>query len=92
LGEAEVLGRRLEEANIVVTEVRLPEELGGSGLRVGVAEVTRRGADQALMDDIAEVLSSVLLDRQSVRQVKGQVQTLAERLQGFRFSSEDLLT
>jgi glycine hydroxymethyltransferase len=92
LGEAEGLGRRLEEANVIVTSIRLPEKLGGSGLRVGVAEVTRRGADEALMDEIAQILSDVLLSRQTTNQVRAQVETLTtEHLQDFRFSGQDLL-
>jgi glycine hydroxymethyltransferase len=91
LGEAEGLGRRLEEANVIVTSIRLPETLGGSGLRVGVAEVTRRGADEALMDEIAQILSDILLSRQSTNQVRAQVEVLTKHLQGFRFSGPDSL-
>lgn len=84
--EAGVLGRRLEEADIIVTAVRLPEELGGEGLRVGVAEITRRGAKEALMADVAEVLSDVLLGRRSPEGTRSRVHTIAGHLSDYHFS------
>jgi glycine hydroxymethyltransferase len=92
LGDVEELGHRLEEANAIVTAVRLPQELGGAGLRVGVAEVTRRGADETLMDEIAQVLANVLLRHQPITHVKAQVESLSKHLQALRFTLEDLTT
>ena len=88
IGTASELGHLLESANIIVTAIRLPEELGGEGLRLGVAELTRRGADEASMIRIAELVGDVLLKRQSAEGARGPVSALAAQLSGFRFCRE----
>ena len=87
LGEASELGRRLDEANIIVTAIQLPAQLGGEGLRVGVAETTRRGADEPLMPDVAQAIADVLLSRQPPEQVRSRVRSVAAHLSSFRFSA-----
>ena len=77
----------LGEANIIVTAIQLPAQLGGEGLRVGVAEITRRGADEPLMPDVAQAIADVLLSRQPPEQVRSRVRSVAAHLSSFRFSA-----
>lgn len=81
LGEASILGAKLEEAGIVVSAVKLPSELGGAGLRLGAAEITRMGAIEKDMDDIAELIADVLLARRLSAKVRDCVADLVAQFQ-----------
>lgn len=61
LGKARKLALRLEEAGIIVTDVKLPHELGSEGLRLGAQEITRQGLRCEDMGDIAAFFERVLL-------------------------------
>ncbi|MCJ7737646.1 MAG: serine hydroxymethyltransferase, partial [Anaerolineae bacterium] len=86
IDRAAILGQRLDDANIIVTAVRLPKELGSEGLRVGVNEITRRGADTDGMMEVARLIADVLLDRRPTEQVKADVTGLVEKLQAYLFT------
>jgi glycine hydroxymethyltransferase len=85
LGPAQVLGRRLESAHIISTAIRLPSELGSDGLRLGVQEITRRGADEPLIDEIARAIADVLLERRDLAKSRAHVADLVQALQDIRF-------
>lgn len=80
IDDAESIGRRLEEVNIIVTAVRLPKELGGEALRVGVAEVTRHGADETRIKEIANILTDVLFRRSSPKKIRSEVKKISANL------------
>jgi glycine hydroxymethyltransferase len=86
LGEAGLLGQRLEEMDIIVSAIALPHEWGRHGLRLGVAEITRRGADEPLMAEVGAVLADVLFNRRAPEQCRSQVGAIAEQLQGYCFT------
>jgi glycine hydroxymethyltransferase len=57
---AEEAGRRLEQAGIIVTAARLPAALDRTGVRLGTQEITRRGAREQDMPDLAALLVEAL--------------------------------
>ena len=61
-GGAEI-ALRLEGAGIITTHATLPDEHGREGLRLGTQEVTRRGADEATMPQIARLIADIVLRR-----------------------------
>ena len=67
-GSAAEIISRLEEANIIVTTARLPEELGKEGLRIGTQELTRLGATEADMVPLAELLVDMVTGKKSPAQ------------------------
>ncbi|NLE45277.1 MAG: serine hydroxymethyltransferase [Chloroflexi bacterium] len=91
LGDAESLGHALEEANVIVTAVCLPDELGGAGLRLGTAEITRRGMDESPMASVAATIADVLLHRRPPDRVKARVSLIAQQFPGYRYTLESAL-
>ena len=77
------LGHRLGESGIIVTAIRLPEQLRGEELRIGAAEITRRGATEPLMDGIARVVAAPLLSRRFLEQSRERAHTIADHLRGY---------
>lgn len=55
--------RLLLNAGIVVNAIHVPYLANGTGLRLGVQEVTRRGMGAADMNEIANIFHAVLIDR-----------------------------
>lgn len=86
VGDAEALGEKLEEAQIIVTTTRLPQSMGGVGLRFGVNEITRRGATEADMPRIAGLIADVLFARRSLEAVRADVHELAGTLNRYAFT------
>jgi len=86
IDSAAVLGQRLDDANIIVTAVRLPKELGAEGLRIGVNEITRRAADERSMEEVARLIAAVVLGSRPVEHIRGEVQELTRQLQGYCFT------
>lgn len=73
-------GEVLDQYDIIANTIQLPEQLGGRGLRFGVSELTRRGADIAVMQEIATIILDVLFKRSTESDVKHRVHTLAARI------------
>ena len=75
-GPAEPVARRLEGAGIMSTSALLPEHWGAEGIRFGVQEVTRLGADEALMDTIADAVAGLLRDRRTPTDTRAMVEEI----------------
>ncbi|TAK02168.1 MAG: hypothetical protein EPO36_03045 [Chloroflexota bacterium] len=84
-GSAREVGERLESAGIISTATRLPPMLGEAGIRLGLQEVTRRGATPEDMPLIADAISDVLTGRQTSETVRGRTRVLAAKLGGIGF-------
>ena len=69
-GSAREVGERLEAAGIVTTATRLPSALGDAGIRLGLAELTRRGAAPDDMPAIAELIADVIARRRAPEAVR----------------------
>jgi glycine/serine hydroxymethyltransferase len=76
---AEEAGRRLEQAGIIVTNARLPAALGRAGVRLGTQEISRRGAREQDMPELAallvEAFSAETPPEQLARRVEAWVAT-----------------
>jgi glycine/serine hydroxymethyltransferase len=77
LPSAEDWGLVLDHHDIIANTIQLPASLGGKGVRLGVSELTRRGADTSVMNDIATIVADVLLQRRDTAGVMAQVHDLA---------------
>jgi glycine/serine hydroxymethyltransferase len=73
-------GQVLDQHDIIANTIQLPEQLGGRGLRFGVSELTRRGADIAVMQEIATIILDVLFKRSTESDIKYRVHSLAARI------------
>lgn len=80
----------LEDASIITTAVPLPDELGGGGIRIGVQELTRRGAEPSDMSAVASVIARVLHGEEPAR-VAPDARSLAGRFQQMRYSADSVL-
>ena len=81
LGDHHFLANRLDDAGIIVNASRLPPELGGQGIRIGLQEITRHGAKEKDMAQIANFIVQVIKDQKSPETVAPQV---AEYCRGFQ--------
>jgi glycine hydroxymethyltransferase len=86
IGNAEMIGRRLENANIIVNAVRLPEQLGGQALRIGVSEITRNGAVESIMEEVANILAFAIFERASLVKIRDDVIELSAKLGNVQFT------
>jgi glycine hydroxymethyltransferase len=73
-------GYELDRHDIIANTIQLPASLGGKGVRLGVSELTRRGADTSVMNDIATIVADVLLQRRDTAGVMAQVHDMAARI------------
>ena len=86
------MARRLEENNIVVNYQATPEEEGftaSGGLRMGVAEMTRFGMEEADFQEVAELIHAVVVEEKTV---KSEVAAFRERFLelGYCFGGEEI--
>jgi glycine hydroxymethyltransferase len=69
------LARRLEEANIIVD----------SGMRIGTCEETRRGMREPEMNQIAELIARVLVEKEDPKKVRRDVRRLRSEFTSVHF-------
>lgn len=88
-GSARVVGERLEQAGIVTTATRLPSALGDAGIRLGLQELTRRGAVPDEMPAIAEFIADVIAERRTPDAVRPRTRDMATRYRriGYAFDA-----
>lgn len=85
-GTGRAVGERLEAAGIITTATRLPAALGDAGIRLGLQELTRRGATPDDMPDVAELIADVVAGRRSPEVVRNRTRELAARFSRIGFS------
>ena len=84
-GQGSELADRLESCNIIAGAVSLSPEVGSSGLRLGVQEVTRWGMTAEDAPDIADVIVDAL-SGEAPEKVKPKVARLAARFDTVQFT------
>lgn len=84
-GEGGELADRLESCNIIAGATSLSPEVGSSGLRLGVQEVTRWGMTAEDAPDIADVIVDAL-SGEAPEKVKPKVARLAARFDTVQFT------
>ncbi|AFK51225.1 serine hydroxymethyltransferase [Thermogladius calderae 1633] len=77
-GRGTKVATALEEANIIVNKNMLPwdrpeDVKDPSGIRIGVQEVTRWGMREGEMDEIAELIKQVVVDKRDPAEVRRKV-------------------
>ena len=84
-GEGSALANHLEACHIIAGAAGLPPEVGTSGLRMGVQEVTRWGMTPADAPDIAECIVAALSGG-SPEELKPKVAEVARRFDTIQFT------
>jgi glycine hydroxymethyltransferase len=72
-GKAAVVAQRLEEAGVITTAAHLPELWGVEGLRIGVQEITRRGAKEGDMQRVGRWIAQAVRAEVPAVQTSGEV-------------------
>ena len=86
-GGAEETGALLEAAGMIVTAARLPAHLGRVGVRLGTQEITRLGATEADMVELADLLFAAIARRAGPDELAPRVRAwAAERLGACRYT------
>ena len=90
-GSAREVGARLEAAGIITSATRLPAALGDAGIRLGLQEITRRGARPDDMPEIADLIADVVARRRPPEAVRSRIRELAAQFNriGFSFDAVD---
>jgi glycine hydroxymethyltransferase len=88
-GDIEAL---LEKSNIIVNRNLLPWDIqegrhyqNPGGLRLGTSEVTRLGMGKSEMEDIAELIKKVIVDKKDPKKVKGDVIEFRKNFQEIKY-------
>ena len=85
IGTGSAVAAVLEEADIVTSYTSLPSELGVEGIRLGTAEVTRRGAEEDDMSDGADIIASLLEGSLDPAPARAAVHNWTQRFDDIRF-------
>ena len=84
--EAPAMGKRLEDADILVTPVGLPDELGGGCLRLGVQEITRRGLTPEQAPTVAKLIAAAWRGDRPTDQISSEVAALVATWQDWKYT------
>ena len=84
-GRGKNIAQTLEAADIMTSYTGLPEALGGEGIRLGTAEVTRLGAGEPELRDAADIIASVLNGEKKPSEVLNDVHGWVGQLPGIKF-------
>lgn len=73
LGRASVFAKELEANNIILNKNLLPwddvnRSDNPSGIRIGTQEITRRGLKESQMEEVAEFIKMVVVDKKEVKE------------------------
>ena len=88
-GPAQSLAELMERANVIVSTVRLPDALGGQGIRLGTQEVTRLGARTQDMAEIAELLVELISGGKDAGEVLPKARDLARRFRRCHYTWDE---
>ena len=88
-GDIEAL---LESSNIILNRNLLPRDLAEGrhyenpgGLRIGTSEVTRLGMGKSEMEEIAEFIKKIIIDKKGPKQVKQEVIEFRKEFQEIKY-------
>ena len=74
--DGEKIPDRLQEANVIVDR----------GIRLGTSEVTRRGMGEKEMNEIAEIISVIIFEKEALTVTRKRVARLARRFRRVRYA------
>jgi len=84
-GDHKTLANLLDQANIIVNASRLPVELGGQGIRIGLQEITRLGATVEDMKIIAGWIVQIIRREKSPAAIAAEVASFRQNFQTVQF-------
>lgn len=84
--ESEETAERLEAADIITTACTLPKVHGMKGIRLGVQELTRLGAIEPEISQVARLIAQAILQKQPVDATAEGVHSLTSSLGPIRFT------
>ncbi|MEX1172632.1 MAG: serine hydroxymethyltransferase [Chloroflexota bacterium] len=85
-GPRELIAARLEEAGIITTHALLPDAYGIEGIRIGTQEVTRIGADSAVMARVGVLIADAIRRTREPAVIRGEVAALVASLGPVRYT------
>ena len=95
-GDGGTIEETLEKANIIINRNLLPWDIKEGrhfmhpgGIRLGVSEVTRLGMRESEMDEIAEFIKRVVIDKESPEKVKEDVAEFRRNYQKVHYCFEN---
>ena len=96
LGDGGTIEKQLENANIILNRNLLPWDIkegrhfmNPGGIRLGTSEITRLGMKENDMKDIADFIKRVVIDKDSVEKVKGDVAAFRKDYQKVHYCFEN---
>lgn len=79
-GTGKDISERLEAANIIAGECRLPDSLGKEGIRMGSQEMTRYGLTPTGTSKIAELIVAALREEAPTEEIKEEIRRMRQAL------------
>src|SRR5215467_1957523 len=97
-GDGKTIEKKLEDANIILNRNLLPYDIKAGrhfeapgGIRAGVSEVTRLGMKESEMDEIAELISRIVVKNEDVNRVAKDVAEFRKDFQSVHYAFESHL-
>jgi len=97
-GDGAMVEKKLEEANIIVNRNLLPWDIrlgrhykNPGGIRLGTSEVTRLGMRESEMEEIAEFIKRVIIDKEPPEKVKADVIEFRKEYQKVHYCFDNLI-
>lgn len=88
----------LEKANIIVNRQLIPGDIKAGrnyfhpgGIRLGVSEITRLGMKKNEMEEIADLIKEVIIDKKDPKKVLSKVKTMRKDYQKVKFCFDNKL-
>ena len=95
-GDGGMIEKLLEEANIIINRELLPWDIREGrnfmrpgGIRIGTQEITRLGMKESEMTEIAEFMKRIVIDKEDVERVKGDIEEFREDHQKVHYCFEN---
>lgn len=85
-GSANQIARRLEDADIIASVTQLPNIHGGAGIRFGTQEITRFGAGEEHMVEVARLIAETVEGNRPGSEIAKDVRALRSTLGSFHYT------
>ena len=94
IGGGTKIAEKLEKANIILNKNLLPwdptdQAMNPSGIRMGVAEMTRVGMEKSEMEQIAEFMHDVIFKNKSVDNLKKEIAEFRRKFNEVKFTYDE---
>jgi len=96
LGDGGTIEEQLEKANVIINRNLLPWDIKEGrhfmhpgGIRLGTSEITRLGMKESEMEEIAEFIKRVIIDKEHAEQVKSDVREFRKDYQKVHYCFEN---